>query len=315
MSNRGPDGIRMSEYPHPSHLILHLSDTHLVGDAGPLYGAVDSEVTLRQILAEVEASHVRPNALLFTGDLADRGEVAAYRKLRSIVDEVAESIGAQVIWSIGNHDDRAHFRSELLDEAPSAAPIDRVYDIDGLRVVALDTSVPGSHHGEIAEDQLEWLAAELSVPAAHGTILAMHHPPVPCVLDLAVLVELRDQHRLADILRGSDVRSILAGHLHYSTTAMFAGIPVSVASATCYTQDLTGPAGALRGRNGAQGFNLVHIYPETVVHSVAPVGDYDTVGEYVSPAETERRLIEAGVRIPGPEAAAQTASQGAGIGK
>ncbi|MBD1318983.1 phosphodiesterase [Gordonia hankookensis] len=305
----------MSEYPHPSHLILHLSDTHLVGDDGPLYGAVDSDVTLRQILAEVEASHVRPNALLFTGDLADRGETAAYRKLRSIVDSVADSIGAEVIWAIGNHDDRARFRAELLDEAPTAAPVDHVHDVNGLRIVTLDTSVPGRHHGEIGDEQLEWLATELSVPAPHGTILAMHHPPVPCVLDLAVIVELRDQRRLADVLRGSDVRSILAGHLHYSTTAMFAGIPVSVASATCYTQDLTGPAGALRGRNGAQGFNLVHVYPETVVHSVAPVGDYDTVGEYVTSAETERRLIEAEVRIPGPEVTTQTASQGAGIGK
>ncbi len=299
MNNGGPGDIRMSEYPHPSHLILHLSDTHLLGGSGPLYGAVDSEVTLRQTLAEVEASHVRPNALLFTGDLADRGEAGAYRKLRSIVDVVADSIGAQVIWAIGNHDDRAHFRAELLDEAPSSAPIDRVYDIDGLRVVTLDTSVPGHHHGEIAGEQLDWLAEELSVPAPHGTIVAMHHPPVPCVLDLAVLVELRDQSLLADVLRGSDVRSILAGHLHYSTTAMFAGIPVSVASATCYTQDLTGPAGALRGRDGAQGFNLVHIYPETIVNSVAPVGDYDTVGEYVTSAETQRRLRDGGVRIPG----------------
>ncbi|AZG48155.1 phosphodiesterase [Gordonia insulae] len=301
MNDGGPGGIRMSEYPHPSHLILHLSDTHLVGGPGPLYGAVDSEVTLRQILAEVEASHARPNALLFTGDLADRGEAVAYRKLRSIVDGVADSIGAQVIWAIGNHDDRANFRTELLDEPPSVAPVDRVYDVDGLRIITLDTSVPGHHHGEISDEQLAWLAAELSVPAQHGSILAMHHPPVPCVLDLAVLVELRDQDRLADVVRGSDVRSILAGHLHYSTTAMFAGIPVSVASATCYTQDLTGPAGALRGRNGAQGFNLVHVYPETVVHSVAPVGDYDTVGEYVSSAETRRRLREGGVRIPGPE--------------
>ena len=297
MSGTEAADIRTAEYPRPSHFVLHLSDTHLVDD-DLLYGAVDSEATLRQIFTEIEASHARPDALVFTGDLTDRGQPGAYEKLRGIVEPVAASLGAQVIWAMGNHDDRGHFRTELLGQEASYEPIDLVHDVDGLRIITLDTTVPGRHHGEISESQLIWLAQQLAVPAPHGTILALHHPPVPCVLDLAVLVELRDQPRLADVLRGSDVRSILAGHLHYSTTATFAGIPVSVASATCYTQDLNVPAGALRGRDGAQGYNLVHVYPETVVHSVVPMGSYDTVGEYVTAEETEQRLAAEGVRIP-----------------
>jgi 3',5'-cyclic-AMP phosphodiesterase len=118
------------------------------------------------------------------------------------------------------------------------------------------------------------------------------------VLDLSVLVELRDQRRLADVVRGSDVRSILAGHLHYSTTATFAGVPVSVASATCYTQDLNVPVGGTRGRDGAQAYNLVHVYDETIVHSVVPVGEHPTVGQYVDAEETQRRLEAAKIRIP-----------------
>ncbi|MFZ2175294.1 MAG: phosphodiesterase, partial [Rhodococcus sp. (in: high G+C Gram-positive bacteria)] len=281
--------IRTAEYPRPSHFVLHISDTHLV-DGDLLYGALDSEETLRQIFAEIEASHARPNALVFTGDLADTGERGAYEKLRAIVEPVAASLGAEVIWAMGNHDDRGHFRTQLLGEPSSTEPVDRVYDVDGLRIITLDSTVPGYHHGEISDEQLEWLASELAVPAPYGTILALHHPPVPCVLDLAVLVELRDQRRLADVLRGSDVRSILAGHLHYSTTATFAGIPVSVASATCYTQDLNVPSGAQRGRDGAQGFNLMHVYPETIVHSVVQTGTYELVGDDVSPEETAQRL-------------------------
>jgi 3',5'-cyclic AMP phosphodiesterase CpdA len=125
----------------------------------------------------------------------------------------------------------------------------------------------------------------------------MHHPPVPSVADLAVLVELRNQARLASVLRGSDVRAILAGHLHYSTSATFAGIPVSVASATCYSQDLTVRVGAERAQNGAQAFNLVHVYADTVMHSVVPIGGYAEVS-YVSEQETADRLAEAGVLIP-----------------
>ncbi|MGU3436200.1 phosphodiesterase [Actinomycetes bacterium M1A6_2h] len=290
--------LRTAEHPRPDHFLLHISDTHLVGGGRELHGAVDSEARLRQIFAELEASQARPDALVFTGDLTDKGERDAYSSLRAIVEPVAESLGAAVIWAMGNHDDRAAFRTQLLDQEPSTAPVNDVHDLDGLRVITIDTTVPGEHHGEITGEQLDWLADELATPAPHGTILALHHPPVPCVQDLAVLVELREQNRLADVVRGSDVRSILAGHLHYSTTATFAGVPVSVASATCYTQDLNVPVGAQRGRDAAQAYNLVHVYQDTVVHSVVPISTGDTVGEYVSADETARRLADAGVRIP-----------------
>lgn len=289
--------FRTAEHPRPQHFILHMSDTHLVGGPEPLYGSVDSEARLRQIFADLEASGSRPEAIVFTGDLADRGEAKAYAKLRKIVEPAAHKLGAEVIWAMGNHDDRATLRSELLNEPADTAPLDRSYMVNGLRIITLDSTVPGNHHGEISHEQLVWLANELLTPAPYGTILALHHPPVPCVQDLAVLVELRDQSRLADVLRGTDVRAILAGHLHYSTSALFAGIPVSVASATCYTQDLTYDDGGTRGRDGAQAYNLVHVYDDTVVHSVVPIGTYRAVGETVPREETRRRLEAAGVQI------------------
>ncbi|HEV7955572.1 MAG: phosphodiesterase [Microbacteriaceae bacterium] len=286
-----------AQYARPDHFILHLSDTHFVaGDR--LHDSVDSEARLRQLVGELEGSGSRPEAIVFTGDLADRGEAQAYEKLRAIIEPVAERLGSEIIWVMGNHDDRPTFRRELLGQLPTSNPVDRVHDINGLRIVALDSTVPGHHHGLVSDDQLDWLAEELSVPAPHGTILAMHHPPLPSVLDLAVLVELREQDGLAEVLRGSDVRSILAGHLHYSTTATFAGIPVSVASATCYTQDLNVPVGGTRGRDGAQAFNLVHVYDETVLHSVVPVGDFPVVSSWITAEETAKILAARGVVIP-----------------
>lgn len=288
--------IRTAEYPRADHFVLHLSDTHLLGAGKRLYDIVDSEAHLRTLFNDVEKSGGRPEAIIFTGDLADRGEPEAYQRLRSIVEPAAARLGAQVIWVMGNHDRREPFRSELLGESPTSRPIDRVYDVNGLRVITLDSTVPGAHYGHVTDSQLDWLAEELSVAAPHGTILAMHHPPLPSVLDLAVLVELRDQLPLAEVLEGTDVRSIIAGHLHYSSTGTFAGIPVSVASATCYTQDLTVPVGGTRGRDGARAFNLVHVFDTTVVHSVVPLGEYVPL-EHVDAEETERRLALAGVRI------------------
>ncbi|MEN8583290.1 phosphodiesterase [Arthrobacter sp. KBS0703] len=287
-----------AEHPRPRHFLLHLSDPHLLGGPDPLYGAVDSEARLIQLFDEVQASGARPEAVIFTGDLADKGDPEAYAKLRAIVEPACRDLGAKVIWAMGNHDNRANFRAGLLDQPGNDDPVDHSYYVNGLRVITMDTSVPGFHHGELSDGQLDWLAAQLETPAPDGTILALHHPPVPSVLDLSVLVELRDQAALAAVVRNSDVRTILAGHLHYSTTGTFAGIPVSVASATCYTQDLNVPVGGTRGRDAGQAFNLVHVYEHTIVHSVVPLGAAPTVGEYVSPEETERRLAAAGIRIP-----------------
>jgi Icc protein len=285
-----------SQYPRPEHFLLHLSDTHFLAGERKLYNTLDSEVKLQKLFSELEASGSRPEAIIFTGDLADKGEPDAYRSLRAIVEPAAKRLGAQVVWVMGNHDDRSTFTTTLLDEPASNDPIDRVTDINGLRIITLDSTVPCHHYGHISDAQLLWLHNVLATPAPHGTILAMHHPPVPSMLDLAVTVELRAQKDLAAVIRGSDIRSIIAGHLHYSTTATFAGIPVSVASATCYTQDLNVAVGGSRSRDGAQSFNLIHIYDETVLHSVVPLGEYDSLS-YVTPEQTAAILAQHNITI------------------
>lgn len=289
---------RQAEHPRPNHFLLHISDTHLIDADAGLYGsAVDSADTLRRLIADVDRSEARPDAVVITGDVADKGEAGAYVKVRELLEPAAARWGAEIVWVMGNHDERGAFREHLLGQFASDRPVDRVHDLHGLRLIVLDTTVPGHHHGEVTDAQLDWLAEELATAAPHGTILALHHPPVPAVQDLAVLVELRDQHKLAEVLEGSDVRSILGGHLHYSSTATFAGIPVSVASATCYTQDLAEAGRGTRGRDGAQSYNLVHVYERTVLHTVVPMGDFATVGRPADAAETARRLEAAGVVI------------------
>ena len=111
----------------------------------------------------------------------------------------------------------------------------------------------------------------LAEPAEHGTLLALHHPPIPTPIGAMQILELERQERLADVVAGSDIRAILGGHLHYASTSLFAGIPVSVAAATCYTMDLAAPVDELVGVDAGQSLNLVHVYDDRVVHSVVPL--------------------------------------------
>jgi 3',5'-cyclic AMP phosphodiesterase CpdA len=265
--------IQLGQYPAPSHVIAHVSDTHLLAGGRPLYGTANTIEHLEQALAQLERSTAHPQAIIFTGDLADLGEPDAYVRLRSIVEPAAARMNAEIIWVMGNHDERAQYSSLLFDEE-SDAPQDRVYMIDGLRIISFDTTVPGYHHGDITDEQLDWLRNELATPAPNGTLLAVHHPPIPTpMLEAMGMLELQRQERLAEVLKGSDVRAILAGHLHYSTHSTFAGIPVSVASATCYTLDLSAEDRLLSGVDYGQAVNVVHVYENQTVHSIIPVGD------------------------------------------
>ncbi|WP_422934865.1 phosphodiesterase [Sinomonas sp. P47F7] len=269
--------MNSAQYPTPEHFILHISDTHFVADNELLYGAVDSDENLRQLFKDFAKAKARPEAIVFTGDLADTGREDAYARLKALVEPAAAEIGAKVIWVMGNHDTRTPFRRILLDSDAGEESVDMVHDVNGLRIIALDSTVPGHHYGEISDEQLAWLEDVLATPAPHGTLIALHHPPVPSTHSMIEMFELRDQARFEEAIRGTDVRGILGGHFHFSTFSTFADVPVSVASATCYTQDLNVEPGSMRGQNGAQAFNLVHLYNDRVLNTVVPIGEFATV--------------------------------------
>jgi Icc protein len=261
----------LGQYPLPTHTVAHLSDPHLLAER-KLYQVVDSHQHLRDAMQRLVQLEIPPQVVVFTGDLADRAEPKAYLQLREIVEPAAAEIGAEVVWVMGNHDEREPYARELFDEeATDADTQDRVHDVAGLRVISLDTSVPGYHHGEISDAQLAWLADELATPAPHGTVLAMHHPPIPVPLvRAAAYIELHEQHRLAEVIEGSDVRVVIGGHFHYSSYSTFAGVPVSVASSTCYLADPAPVDRLMSAVDGHQSLTMMHLYDDRVVHTVVP---------------------------------------------
>lgn len=277
------------QHPAPKHVVAHLSDVHLLADGKLQYGTVNPEAGLEQVLDRLSRIDPRPQVLVFTGDLADRSEPAAYARLRELVEPAAAAMGAEVVWVMGNHDERADYSLGLFGVA-SDEPQDRVYDVAGLRVIALDTTVPGYHHGEVSEAQLDWLREQLAVPAPSGTVLALHHPPIPLpMLPAAEIIELADQHRLAEVIRGSDVRVVIGGHFHYSSYSTFAGVPVSVASASCYTCDPAPLDRYVSGVDGGQSFTMMHLYDDQIVHTVVPLAESPEVSGF--PAEAAELIL------------------------
>ena len=271
---------RFGRYPAARHVIAHISDTHLLQGGARLGGRADTVSPLRRLVDQVSRLGTTLDVILVTGDVADLGEPDAYRIARESIEPLVEATGAEIVWVMGNHDERGPFRTGLLGEPAAATPVHHVVERDGLRIVSLDSTVPGYHHGDLDDASLEWLASVLERPAPSGTVLALHHAPIATPLALMDVLELRRQDDLADVVRGTDVRVILGGHLHYPTQGMFAGIPVSVAGATAYTMDLSAPPRELVGIDGGRSFSLVHLFEEHVVTSIVPVGEFPAVTSF-----------------------------------
>jgi 3',5'-cyclic AMP phosphodiesterase CpdA len=262
----------MSREPTATHRIGHVSDSHFTA-SGLLHGRVPVAETFAAALSGLEASGVPLDAVVHTGDVADEGEADAYLAARSAIDAAVARTGWRVLTVPGNHDDRVAMRDHLLGLAPSNEPIDAVVDVAGLRVVLLDTSIPRHVEGGLDDDQLARLREALREPAEHGSVLALHHPPVPVEVTGLQRLHLTRQDRLAAAIEGTDVRAVLGGHLHYATTSVFAGVPVFVAPATAYTIALRGPGGGVAGLDGGRAVGVLTCYDDgRVGYSLLPAG-------------------------------------------
>jgi len=250
------------------YVLIQISDVHLVTQ-GLLHGYIEPFRNLETILSQIEDSGIHPDALLLSGDLADAGESSAYAQLRATVGNAARRLGAMVVYLPGNHDLRQRFREELLDGLPADGPLDQVAWCGELRIIALDSSRANQDHGELSDTQLERLAAELATPAPHGTILALHHPPIPSPIEFMSQIALREPERLGELIAGSDVRIVLAGHNHHGSAGLLAGVPVFVAPAASYQMDVLLQGPGFRGLEGSA-FARIDVTRRDVVATIVP---------------------------------------------
>ncbi|ANF31810.1 hypothetical protein A0130_09090 [Leifsonia xyli] len=240
--------------------ILHLSDTHLYGDGRLHYGIVDTLAGLDRVLARASVlSDV--DVVVASGDLSDDGTVDSYRRLKGTLEPWAAERGAAIVYAMGNHDRREGFE-EVLGERET------VTIVRGFRVVTVDTSVPGAGYGHVSEEQFDWLREVLTEPAENGTVVVLHHPPVPPTTVLFEPLRLVDPESLLGVCATGDVRLILAGHFHHGlvTEAGDAGIPVVVAPAVANTTDVLWPPPRERAVRGA-GFAWVQLPAEGPVRA------------------------------------------------
>lgn len=248
-------------------IIAQLTDLHICAPGELAYGRVDT--TAHLIAAVDHLNALRPDGIVITGDLVDHGTAEEYVRLRPMLDRLDAPW-----WPIPGNHDGVPFWDVLADRMTDRVrDVGHVVDLPGLRIVLLDTRVPGASHGDVTPDRAAWLASVLD--HAGPTLLAMHHPPFATGIAHMDRIGLRGAGRLAAAVAARPPLAILCGHVHRTVIGSFKGIPARIAPSCAHAValDLTadGPARLVME---PPGIALHHIDADRLVSHVSPVGGF-----------------------------------------
>lgn len=289
--------------------LLHFSDLHL-STSGARYDGVDPDRSLSLVLDA--CAHLDDlAAVVVTGDIADDGSAPAYRRAHAALLNFAQERGAHLMMSTGNHDDRAtftdvlghgHFRPDG-SSSGHAGPRGRISastTVAGLRIVTLDSLVPGKWFGRLGPEQLDWLLGLLKAEPELPTVIAFHHPPITLDVEIQRRVRLEDGDGLSSTIGHGTPVALLCGHFHQQISGRLGGVPTWVTPGV-YTRidHLSGPVGTERAIAGGAATVVDLTTPSNPTFATMAADDPDAGREvYVTTlSELREELREFGVPL------------------
>ncbi|QKJ36047.1 MULTISPECIES: phosphodiesterase [unclassified Pseudomonas] len=205
-------------------LIAQISDLHLKAGQKLTYGVVDTLAALRRAVDHLNTQVPRPDIVVVSGDLVDFGRPDEYAVLHP---ELAR-LHMPCYLVPGNHDNREHLRAAFADHSylptRADAPLDWVVEEHPLRLIGLDTTIPGAHGGQLLDSQLRWLDEQLACRPDAPTLLVLHHPPFVSGIGHMDREPFVNAAALEQVIaRHPQVERLLCGHLHRSMQRRFGG--------------------------------------------------------------------------------------------
>jgi 3',5'-cyclic-AMP phosphodiesterase len=215
-------------------VIAQISDMHIRRPGQLAYRRVDTAWFLARCVEQLVKMTPRPDLVLATGDLVDIGEREEYRHLR----ELLAPLPMPVHLIPGNHDRREPLLAEFADHAylPRGDPfLHYALEDHPLRLIGLDTLVPGTGSGLMCEARLAWLAARLAEAPTRPTMIFMHHAPFVTGIDHMDRLGLEGAEAMGAIIeRHPQVERVVCGHLHRPIVARWHGTLVMTSPSTAH---------------------------------------------------------------------------------
>ncbi len=241
-------------------IIAQITDLHLSTPGSKVDVRFRTAEHLEKAVAHLLALDPRPDLVLATGDLVEDGETAEYERLA----ELLAPLPMPLYFIPGNHDERENLRAVLGPGGGVPAEGRFIqYVVEGwpVRLIALDTLLPGKSRGELCEERLAWLEARLAEAPERPTLIFMHHPPFQTGLWHMDKSAVTAPERLgAVVARHSQVERIVCGHLHRPILRRWYGTVVSVCPSTCHQIALDLRAGQKLGVIGEPPACQLHVW-------------------------------------------------------
>lgn len=219
-------------------LACQITDLHIRMPGELTRRVVDCAALLKQCVDTILRLPQRPDVVIVTGDVVDGGRSDEYAHARRLL----APLPMPVYLVAGNRDDRAVMRSAFPDHdylRQSSPFIQYVIDDWPVRIVALDTVMPGESSGRLCVERLDWLQQMLTAKPDAPTLLVMHHPPFSTMIGSTSRFGFKGGEALERIVaRNPQIERVLCGHIHRSTTFRFAGTIASICPSTAHQTTL-----------------------------------------------------------------------------
>ena len=255
-------------------LIAQITDTHIRPEGRLAYRKVDTATMLQQCVAQLIKLDPQPDLIVHTGDLVDFGLPEEYTRFR----EFMAPLRVPVLAVPGNHDERHAMRTAFADMGylPASGFLHYAVERGDLRIIGLDTLVPGEGRGELCAERLAWLDDTLGQKPDMPTFILMHHPPFLTGIAHMDRQGLTGREEFAAIMqRHSQVQAITCGHQHRPTFTLVGGRPAMICPSPSHQVALDlRPDGPSAFRLEPPGYMLHRWANNQLVSHVAVLGDW-----------------------------------------
>lgn len=214
-------------------LLAQITDTHVLADDSGEPGVVDNTARLALAVESINAERPAPDMVVATGDLTNDGKPGELAELVRLLGR----LNVPVLVLPGNHDHRASMKAAFDQPWADAEHLSWVADVGEVRIVGLDTQLPGEGGGMFDPEREAWLAGALADAAAadRPVVIAMHHPPFASGLAWMDGGQLARADAFAEVVRANPhVTRILCGHLHRPVVTTVGGVTTSVGLSTVH---------------------------------------------------------------------------------
>lgn len=208
--------------------ILQITDTHLFADTANTLLGINTHQSYHAVLDAILQQNLPIDLIVATGDLVQDQSPQAYQHFAQGI----ELIPAPCVWLPGNHDYQPAMVNSLKLAGISCAK--EILIGSEWQILMLDSQLQDVPHGELSEQQLEWMKKCLDSQPQRTTLIMLHHHPLPSGCTWLDQHSLRNSHMLAEYLKGyPQVKAMLCGHIHQEMDEYWNGIRLLATPSTC----------------------------------------------------------------------------------